>query len=188
MYQADRGNYKTNESIGQQFTHSCLGRLIILGAIAAILAIIASFTVPGEQKMKREMIDNIRQCILVNDSVNTDEFDDFFNNISFIFTHAKKEIDPEAKANFYKLNTLHYYKHALYSTMYINNSIHPMGERIGIGMFGIVIPTVSYKDLLLYIAPVHDGYNKVINTPSGDEYFGDNPHLRPYHYKGNPED
>ena len=107
MYQADRGNYKTNESIGQQFTHSCLGRLIILGAIAAILAIIASFTVPGEQKMKREMIDNIRQCILVNDSVNTDEFDDFFNNISFIFTHAKKEIDPEAKANFYKLNTLH---------------------------------------------------------------------------------
>lgn len=188
MYQADRGNYKKTDSLSYQFTHSCLGRTVIFGGIVAVLMIIASITVPGEKKMKDEMVDNIRQCIAANDSTNVDEIDEFFNNIAFIFTNAKKKVDTETMGIFNRLNTLQYYKHGLYSTMYVTNTIHPMGERIGLGIYGVVIPTISIKDLLLTVAPIHEGYNKVINTIPNDDFdLGENPHLKPYHYKGDPE-
>ena len=60
---------------------------------------------------------------------------------------------------------------------------------MGIGVFGMVLSTIYFDDLVLDIAPVHGDYNKkLISTPIGDEGLGENPHLKPYHYRGNPDD
>jgi hypothetical protein len=190
MYQTDRGTYQKKETASQAFTHSCLGKLIILAAIAAVLLLIAHLTVPDEQAMRKEMDDNIRQCIEANDSIQGDWLDDAINNVGYIFTTADGTIDQELMDNFKKYNRLEYYKHTFHSSMRIYNNFRTEGERVGIGIFGIVIPTVNFNDFLLRVGPMHKDYGERIikNIYYEDSYLGDNPMLKPYHYKGNPED
>ena len=48
MYQADNTNFKTNQSFTQEFTRSCLGRIIIAGVIILVGLLVAYFTAPKE--------------------------------------------------------------------------------------------------------------------------------------------
>jgi hypothetical protein len=90
---------------------------------------------------------------------------------------------------FEEFNRLEVYKHPAYATVYLRNTLHPQGVRIGIGVFGMVISTVYFSDLVLDLGPARGEYNEpLVPAPSLDEDFGENPHLTPYHYKGNPED
>ena len=185
MYQTDRGNYKTKES----FSRSCLGRLIILGGIFIVLLIIAWLTVPSEQKMLEEMTDNVIQCINANDSIKGDGLDDAVNNIGFTFTHATEPVDDDTWSNYEKFNRLEYYKHTFFATTHIYNNFKAEGIRCGIGIFGIVIPTIKYSDIVLHSGPMHKGYNKKIGgQPANNEYYGSNPAVKEFHYKGDPED
>ena len=137
------GNFRTQESLGHEFRHSCLGKLIILGGIICALLVVAHFTIPDEETMMTEMTDNIRQCIEANDSIKQDWLDDAISNIGYIFTEA--------------------------------DCIH-----IGIGIFGIVIPTVNFNDFLFKIGPMHKGYDQkpVRSTIIRGGYdFGSNPEL-----------
>ena len=189
MYQADRGNYRTEESTMKAFRHSCLGRLTIYGGILLILLFIAYITTPTEQDMLVEMDDNILQCLQENDSIKGDAIDDYVNNPSFIITKADTtEIAPETIKAYRKLNRLEAYRHTFYATAYLINNVHPEGVRVGFGVFNTVIPTVTYKDILLDVGPIHKGYNqKIIKQSVPDTDLGHNPNVTEFHYQRNPE-
>ncbi len=145
-----------------EFWHSCLGKLVFLAAFIGVILIIAAMTVPDEQTMEEEMTDNIRQCIEANDSIKTDWIDDAVNNVGYIFTTADSIPDQELIDNFNQCNELKYYRHSFYATTLLHNNFKPEGIRAGIGIFGIVIPTVNFNDFLFRIGPMHKGYEQKI--------------------------
>ncbi len=190
MDQFNRNNYK-KDSIFHEFIHSCLGKIVIMGIMALILLVIAIMSVPSDEVMKAEMEDNIRQCLQANDSIRGDIIDDVVNNTSHIFTVADSTIDDrEIWKTYKKHNELRIYHHAFYSTALIHNNLRPNGIRVGLGIFGIVIPTVYYSDLLLRTGAIRREFNQKLlqDAPPSDAYVGENPELEPYHYKGNPDD
>ena len=186
-----KNDYRTNGSLLHSLTHSCLGRICILAVILAVVLAIARFSVPDKETMTVEIEDAIRQCIIANDSIPTDDIDDAVNNIGYIFTYADStKFNEETWELFNKYNKLEYYKHSFYSTMHVKNNFRPVGNRVGIGIFGVVIPTVNYHDFPLDIGPIHKGYDeKIIKTIEYKERdLGTNPDINEYHYKGNKED
>jgi len=81
------------------------------------------------------------------------------------------------------------YRHTFYATARLVNNMHPEGVRVGVGVFGLIIPTVIYKDILLDVGPVHKGYNqKIIQPTVPDTDLGSNPNIQEFHYKRNPDD
>ena len=192
MYQVDNNtNFKTNQSFTQEFTRSCLGRIIIAGVIILVGLLVAYFTAPKESDMNAEMEDNIMQCLEVNDAVKGDAVDDYVHNLTFIFTTADTTYIPQdVLETYYKYNRLESYRHTFYSTSYIHNNMHPEGTRVGVGIFGIIIPTVLYEDILLEVGPVHKGYEQKLNQApiqQDDEDLGENPNITEFHYKGDEE-
>ena len=190
MYQADNTNFKTNQSFTQEFTRSCLGRIIIAGVIILVGLIVAYFTAPKESDMDAEMEDNLMQCLEVNEAVKGDAVDDYVNNLTFIFTTADTAmISKEVLDTYHKYNRLESYRHTFFSTSYLHNNMHPEGTRVGVGIFGLIIPTVLYKDILLDVGPVHKGYEQKLNqTPVIEEPdLGVNPNITEFHYKGDLE-
>ena len=60
----NRINYsRSSETMPQAFIHSCLGRLLFLVGVLAVLLIIAYFTAPNEKEMRDEINDDIMQCL-----------------------------------------------------------------------------------------------------------------------------
>lgn len=190
MDQTDRPSYKTNESIGQMIWHSCLGKLAVLAGIIIVLLIIAFFTKPSEQEMRDEMNDNIMQCMEMNDSIRGDQIDDFVHNIGFIFTTADStKVGKEWREVFDKYNRLEIFSHTFFRTAYVYNNIRTEGSRVGIGAFGLVIPTANFNDFLLRVGPMHKGYEqRLIQTTIIPEDLGTNPNIQEFHYKRNPDD
>lgn len=186
MNQTDRGNYRSKETITHSFMHSCLGRIVIFGGILAVILFLASISVPDKQTMTNEIEDDIRQCILTHDSIQADGLDDAIDNIGYIFTYADSTFSKEDWEIFQKYNTLAYHKRLFYATMHLHNNLHPEGTRVGIGIFGLVIPTVNFSDLILRVGPVHKGYDKglIQNIYYEDNYMGEQPHIKEYHYQG----
>jgi hypothetical protein len=128
--------------------------------------------------MKEEMIDNVRQCIESPDSIHTDWIDDAVANVGYIFTEAGPNVNKDMLDNFNKYNRMVYYNHGIYSSMRIYNNFHVEGIRCGIGIFGMIIPTINFNDLLLRVGPVRRDYNQPIAPDMGDdEYFGSTPDL-----------
>ena len=190
MDQTSTGGFKKNESPFQAFYHSCLGKLVILGGILIILFIVAMMTKPTQEEMEMEMVDNILQCIEANDSIQGDDIDDQVNNLNSIFSRADTaNINRELLVSLKKNNRLEIYNHSFFRSAYIVNNIHPAGVRVGIGMFGIVYPTVIYKDLLLNVGPMQKNYKDgVIRTGTINTHdMGKNPDVKPYHYQGDPD-
>ena len=112
MYQADidnNTNYRTNESFTQEFTRSCLGRILIFGVIILVGMLVAYFTAPKEEDMNEEMTDNLMQCLEVNDGIKGDVVDDYVHNLTFIFTTADTTVIPQDDLEiFHKYNRLIY--------------------------------------------------------------------------------
>ena len=56
-------------------------------------------------------------------------------------------------------------------------------------MFGIVYPTVLYKDLLLNVGPMQKNYKDGIirSTVVKPADLGTNPAVKPFHYQGDPD-
>jgi hypothetical protein len=181
MDQTNRG-FRSKE----KFTHSCLGRIIIFAGIILVLLILAFVSVPNKETMTEEIEDDIRELIQTHDSIQADKIDDYIGNVSHIFTHADSTFDHKTWTLFEKYNRLEYHKRAFYSSMHVHNNFHPEGVRIGIGIFGVVIPTVTYNDILLRVGPMHKGYNDGVlqKVNFDDGYMGDQPHIREYHYQG----
>jgi len=194
MDQFNRNVYK-KETLFEQFYHSCLGKLIILAGILFILFLIAIVTVPSDEEMNYEMDDAIRECLFDPEPDKNDILDETVSNLSHIFTEADSmQMNKELLAAYLKYNTYAVHSHLGYKTVLLHNNMHPQGIRIGIGIFGYVIPTLRYQDMVLSTGPVRSDYNKrlggqpIIDTLSlHDPIMGDNPALKPYHYQGDPE-
>jgi hypothetical protein len=149
--------------------------MVLLG----IPAVIAMLTRPTEEYMRAEMIDNIRQCIERPDSISTDAMDDAVNNFTYIFTEADTVVNTELMASFKRYNRLEYYDHTFFSSMRVFNNFHIDGIRCAIGLFGIVIPTINFNDLLLRDGPIQtDESNfRPVEIIGDDVYFGETPDL-----------
>ena len=189
MEQDARNSYRKQQSVAQEFYHSCLGKIIILLVFLGILFVIAVMTVPSDEKMQTEMMDNIRECIQENDSIKGDGIDDAVANFSRIFTEADSTFnDKEAMEAFHKYNKLEIYRHSFYSTARLRNNLSAEGIRVGIGIFNLVIPTVKYSDIILFVSTIKN-YNKerLIEPMPQDEYVGENPNIKEYHYLGDPD-
>lgn len=189
MEQDARNSYRTQQSVAQEFYHSCLGKIVILAVILLVLFVIAVITVPSEKKMQHETMDNILECIHDNDSIKGDGIDDAVANFGRIFTVADStDADKEVLEAFHKYNKLEIYRHSFYSTARLRNNLSAEGIRVGVGIFGIVIPTVKYSDIILFVSTIKN-YNKerLIEPPTQDEYVGENPNIKEYHYLGDPD-
>ncbi len=88
-----------------------------------------------------------------------------------------------------KHNTLEALRHTFYSTARIRDNKHPESVRVGCGIFGLVISTVFYEDILMDLGAVRGKYNEpLLKEPvDSDPYLGENPYIKPYHYQGNPD-
>lgn len=189
MKQDEKNSYRTKQTFFETFYHSCLGKIIILIAFIGILFLIAAITIPSNEKMETEMLDNIRECIQQNDSIKGDGIDDAVANIARIFTQADTTInDKDAMEAFFKYNKLEIYRHSFYSTARLRNNLSPEGIRVGVGIYNLVIPTVKYSDIILFISTIKN-YNKerLIDPLPQDEYVGENPNVTEYHYLGDPD-
>ena len=187
-----RINYTgSDETMTKAFTHSCLGKLLIMAGILIVLLIIAYFTAPTEKEMRDEINDDIMQCLEMNDSIRGDRIDDYVHNIGFIFTTADSTKEGlEWREIFDKYNHVEIYRHTFFTTAYVYNNILTEGSRVGIGAFGVVVPTMNFNDFLLRVGPIHKGYNQKL-LKSGtipDTDLGTNPNIQEYHYKRNPDD
>ena len=190
MDQTSTEGFKQNESALQAFYHSCLGKITILAGILILLFIVGIMTKPTQEEMEMEMVDDILQCIQANDSIQGDGIDDQVNNLSSVFSRADTaKINKELLVSLKKNNRLEIYNHSFFRTAYILNNIYPQGVRVGIGMFGVVYPTVLYKDLLLNVGPMQKKYKDgVIRTGTINTHdLGTNPAVKPYHYQGDPD-
>ena len=189
MEQDNKNSYRTKQSLPQEFYHSCLGKIVILLVFLLILFVIAVITKPSDEKMQTEMMDNIRECIQQNDSIKGDAIDDAVANISRIFTEADTTVnDKEAMEAFDKYNKLEIYRHSFYSTARLRNNLSAEGIRVGVGIFNLVIPTVKYSDIILFVSTIKN-YNKerLIDPVPQDDYVGENPNVTEYHYLGDPD-
>lgn len=189
MYRDD--NFKNKETVSQAFYHSCLGKLVIFAAIIVILLVIAIFTKPSKKTMIAETTDGILECIENNDSIKGDRIDDYIANFGHVFTTADTtQINPDLLDGLKKYNRMEIYDHTFFRTAYIHNNVHPEGSRVAWGFFGLVFPTVTYSDLLLYIGKMHGDFNKAIlrNGALDNHDLGSNPAVKEFHYKGDPED
>ena len=190
MDQTSNGGYKKTETPFQAFYHSCLGKLVIFGGILVVLFIVGLMTKPTQQEMEMEMVDNILQCIQANDSILGDDIDDQVNNLNSVFSRADTaKINKELLESLKKNNRLEIYNHSFFRTAYILNNIYPQGVRVGFGMFGIVYPTVIYKDLLLNVGPMQKNYKDGVirSTIVKPADLGTNPAVKPFHYQGDPD-
>jgi hypothetical protein len=188
MYRDD--NFKQKESVGQAFYHSCLGKLVILAIVIVILLLIAIIAKPSKNTMIADTTDGILECIENNDSIKGDKIDDYMSNFAHVFTTADTtQINPDLMAGLRKYNRMEIHDHTFFRTAYILNNIYPQGVRVGIGMFGIVYPTVLYKDLLLNVGPMQKNYKDGIirSTVVKPADLGTNPAVKPFHYQGDPD-
>ena len=189
MEQDAKNSYRTKQSVAQEFYHSCLGKIVILIAILLVLFVVAVITVPSEAKMQSEMMDDILECIHDNDSIKGDGIDDTIANFGRIFSEADStEADKELLEAFNKYNKLEIYRHSFYSTARLRNNLSAEGIRVGVGIFGFVIPTVKYSDIILFVSTFKNYHKeRLIDPPSQDEYVGENPNIKEYHYLGDPD-
>jgi uncharacterized protein YpuA (DUF1002 family) len=187
----NRDTYK-QETLFQSFYHSCLGKIIIIAAIMLILFVSAVMTRPSDEAVLKGADENVQECIQDNDSIKNDELDEFFANVARSFSETDTMLtNQEALKYFHRYNKLEIYNHTAYTTCYLRNTLHPQGIRVGIGLFGLVISTINYEDMILDLAPARGEFNvRISPAPTTTDTFsyGENPHLKPYHYNGNPDD
>lgn len=185
MYQNSQGSYGTEPNIAREFSHSCLGRIIIVAAILAVLLLFAHLLRPSIETMKEEMADNVRQSIESRDSLTQDDIDVFVSNVVYTFTEAEGEPNKELLDNFYKHNQIEYYQRAFYTSAHLYNNFRPEGIRCGIGILGMVIPLVDFNEFLFRDKPESSDYNQSLyDLQQEDIDLGDNPYLEPFMYNG----
>lgn len=180
MNLANKSTYQ-HEGFGTLFVRSCFGKVIILFCAIGFILLAASVSVPSEKSMRSQMEDNIIQCIQANDSTNQDEIDNMVMNVHNIFTKADTTKAEQLRKTFYKYNHIEIYRHTFFATARIHNNFRPEGVRVGIGVFGTVIPTVYITDFLMHVGTVRKDYNQRLITPdysTDDEYYGSNPDLK----------
>ncbi len=179
----DQGNFRKQESVLNEFRHSCLGRIIICASIVAVLLVIAALTNPSSKRLEAATKDNIRQSIESNDSINVDWTDVLVSCIGNTFSSADGPVNRERWDWFFKRsrNRVSFTDHTFYSTVEIINGTMIEPEVCSIGIFGMVIPIVNFNRFLLRDEPLQDKPGKkLIDGGDNEEYLGETPELEPF--------
>ena len=175
----NQDSFKKHDSVWTTFHKSCLGRIVIFIVALLLLMLLSVALRPSEEATMLETRDNIHQLILDNDSTKQDNVDNTLASIAYIFSSADTVPTDTAMHTFDRLNHLEYVNHGLYTEVVLRNTIHVMGKCCSIGLWGMVIPVLTYEDLLLHMDVMRKEYNqKLIEAPKGGEdYFGSDPNL-----------
>lgn len=172
------GTY-TKPSAINQFVHSGAGITVIIIAILAALLLICALTVPTEDHMLDRTKNAIALCCKENAKHRADNVDNAVRNMEAIAADADTIDIRRAMNDFDKYNHVEAYRHRFFATSWIFSNFHPEGRRAAIGLFGMVIPVLSFEDFFLDAGPVRKEYNqpavKTINY--GDDYMGSDPDL-----------
>lgn len=160
MYSHGQESFRTNNTKSERFFNSCMGRIVILLGIFIGVLILALISKPSKAEMYIMINDGIHTCIVQNDSSKQDGVDDVTRNFGAIFATPSVTPDSPSMKEFYQYNRIEIYEHTFFSSAYIFNNAKPSGVRVGIGLFGLVIPTVGYSDYVSRLGPIHKGYNK----------------------------
>jgi len=185
MYQNNRGSYRTKESLAKQFSHSCLGQIIIIAGVLGLGMLVAHLTRPSDDTMMEEMNDNVLQCIEERDSLNNDWTDLVVSNARYMLTSSDSTDESQMMLDFNRLgNRLQYNTHGLYKTVYLFNNFTPGGERCGIGFLGMVIPMLDYSDMILteVVMQNDSAMQSYIKEFVDSADLGEDPLLAPYQY------
>lgn len=176
MHQTDRGTYRKDESAFRKFRRSCLGKIVIALVVFILLLIVAWLTNPSDKKMREEMDDNIKQSIWSRDSITADGLDIFVSNVGHTFTHWNDSVTDDMKNRWRRFNDNNrkdYYDHTFFTTMYINCNFKGVTKRVGLGIFGLVIPLVDFNQFVPREGPMPDYQDpKLIQGTENEEYFG----------------
>ena len=194
MINNNRGTYKKNDSF-KEVNKGCIGRTLKFGVVIILLLILASISVPSERRMKEAVINSSIICVMANLQHAEDESDDIVRNIKAMVTSVDPKLEKSLTSMkfYHQLNTIKIYPHALYSTASIHNVAHPSGTRVAIGIFGIIIPTVSMSDFLLRTDVIRKEYKNgeiIVNKPAVDtetEHLYDDDY-NPYELGKQPRD
>ena len=185
MNQTDRGSYRTKETLAKQFTHSCLGQIIIIAVVLGFIMLITNITRPSDETMMEEMTDNVLQCIEERDSLHNDWTDLVVANARYMFTTSDSTEESQMMKLFYKYgNRLEYHTHAFYKTVSLYNNFTPAGKRCGIGLLGMVIPMLDYNDMILneMVMKTDSVMQHYVKTVIDTVDLGEDPLLEPYQY------
>lgn len=123
--------------------------LLYYGFIPAILMIIAYNTVPSEAKHNQEIVQDMRDCVSdqANSIAGAFGGDEARGIASLVFSTGLA--DKGIIESFSKNNTIIVDKHWFWSVGKICNRNYPEGTTVSFGMFGFVIPFVSWDDFVL---------------------------------------
>ena len=168
--ETNNGLYNQKQTMMQLFAKSCLGRIVIAAVSITIILFLASISIPSDTEFEQKISEDIQMCIIDNSNVRSDVIDDAVRNMTAIFTATGKNQDSTIMADFNKYNKLVIHRHTFYSTARVYNNKKIEGTRSGIGIFGMIIPTITYSDLVLNAEPVRKEYNQpLINNNYSNE-------------------
>jgi len=128
----------------------------ILLLILLVLAVIAYFTVPSEEKMKASVEKYVKMELKSK-------------------TANKEPTDKDVKETFYEFNTVEYEKFPLWRAGWLHNR-YKTSDRLGcLGIFGITIPTVDFYDYIYPLGPAKHKYPRAgKSNPEETPIMGNN--------------
>ncbi|MDY3848192.1 MAG: hypothetical protein SOZ58_07735 [Prevotella sp.] len=177
--QTNKSEYK-KQSLVSEFFRSCLGKTIIMVVAMGVILLVANITVPQEKQMMEGTLNGVYKCIKESHGHEGDASDDIVRNGIATFDHETDSLKKDSVLeDFHRFNNVEVYKHKFFATAYIISNFNSRGARAAVGVFGVVIPTVNFKDFVLRNGPIRKDYNQRIikQTISSDTYMGDNPDL-----------
>jgi|GEM_PF-1335322 len=123
--------------------------------ILIILLVIAFFTVPTEDKMKKDMDSMVKREIQNK-------------------TAVKEASDKDAKEMFYSFNKIEYFKHVICRLGWMHNR-YKTKESLGcIGIFGVTIPTMNIGNYIYPNGPVRGNlFRGGVKNPEQTKIIGD---------------
>lgn len=112
----------------------------------AILAVIAHFTMPSDEKMIDKAEDEIMEFVTDNAKKLGNKLSSGIGDLASLLL-LSDDVSNSVKSRVLKDNKLVVKDHWLWKTVEVVNDKHPDGTRVGFGLFGLAFVDVSASDL-----------------------------------------
>lgn len=143
--------------------------LLWIGIPIAIVLFIAHATIPSNEKHVTEIQEDVRSCVREEAEEKGNAFISGFGTLMSMVVESGATDEVIDKA-FERNNTIVYDKSWFWSTCKIVNSSHPSGTTVSFGIFGFVIPFVSWEDIRMMSDDAKQSIlNSATDSSSGDD-------------------
>lgn len=130
------------------FDYLFLGTDILWGLLPIVLIICALIFVPNKSAHEKAIKKNAVECVIEESKNFADILSPGAGDLLSLFSNIVPANNAIAEL-FDKNNSIRYNKHWFWSTGEIINSLHPEGTMVSFGILGVVIPFVSWDDIVL---------------------------------------